>query len=151
MGGIDLDPASCEQANETVKADRYYSAADNGLIMPWYGRVWLNPPYGRSDGTSNQGIWSSTLARTYLDGRIDAACLLINAVTDRVWFWPLWDFPICFVHKRIRFHSPSADKAAPTHGSAIVYFGGDCAAFVEHFKPLGRVALPHEAGVSVFA
>ena len=36
MGGIDLDPASCEQANRTVQAANYFSAEDNGLLQPWY-------------------------------------------------------------------------------------------------------------------
>jgi ParB family chromosome partitioning protein len=31
MGSIDLDPASCELANTTVKANRYYSRNVDGL------------------------------------------------------------------------------------------------------------------------
>lgn len=45
MGTIDIDPASSDKANETVQAEHYYTIADNGLVRPWYGRVWLNPPY----------------------------------------------------------------------------------------------------------
>ncbi len=44
LGGIDLDPASCAQANETVQAARYCGVADDGLKQEWKGRVWLNPP-----------------------------------------------------------------------------------------------------------
>ena len=47
MGGcIDLDPASCDRAQDIVKANKYYTNKDNGLTKPWIAKnVFLNPPY----------------------------------------------------------------------------------------------------------
>lgn len=45
LGDFDLDP--CGAPNHSL-AKRTYQLDDgeNGLELEWYGRVWLNPPYG---------------------------------------------------------------------------------------------------------
>lgn len=50
LGGIDLDPASCAEANRTVKAHRFFARKENGFRREWHAKtVFLNPPGGLSD------------------------------------------------------------------------------------------------------
>lgn len=46
LGPFDLDPCTPEKMPWKT-AERRYTIKENGLWMPWHGRVWLNPPYGR--------------------------------------------------------------------------------------------------------
>lgn len=143
MGGIDLDPASCATANETVQAERFFTAKDDGLSQEWAGRVWMNPPYGKEDGKSNQGRWTARLIEQYEACAIDQAVFLVNATTDRAWFKPLWSYPICFVDQRIQFLDPNGNRqTSPTHGNALVYLGPRIDRFVEIFSQFGQVVVP---------
>lgn len=139
MGGIDLDPASCAQANETVRATRYYDIQSNGLDKEWNGRVWLNPPYGRSEDGSNQDVWSSRLIDQYHDGVTTEAILLVNAAVDTRWFQRLFNYPICFPAQRINFSTPESTISGSTHGSALVYFGPHDRHFADVFGRFGTV------------
>ena len=49
MGRIDLDAASCEEANAKVKANRIFTADDDGLRQDWKGTVWCSPPVSSGD------------------------------------------------------------------------------------------------------
>ncbi len=44
---FDLDPCSPHDAETYVPANTKYTIFDDGLMREWFGRVWLNPPYGR--------------------------------------------------------------------------------------------------------
>jgi ParB family chromosome partitioning protein len=135
MGGIDLDPASCEQANETVRAEVFYTKDDDGFSQAWSGRVWMNPPYGKEDGESNQSRWTKRLIDSYENGEILSAVFIVNAATSATWFQRFWDYPICFVRRRISFVSPSGEKNSPTQGNVFVYLGDDIEGFVDNFSP----------------
>jgi ParB family chromosome partitioning protein len=155
LGNIDLDPASCEEANRVVKARHYYTTEVDGLLMEWFGRVWLNPPYGNhpSLGTSNQGAWSERMFVAYRSKKVEAAIMLVNAVTDRVWFRPAWEHSICFTDHRIKFLTPvdSPDVHQPTHGNAFIYLGPRHDRFARRFIRFGPVVPPGAAMVSVLS
>jgi hypothetical protein len=145
MGTIDLDPASCESANETIKATRYYDKQTNGFDKPWNGHIWLNPPYGREDGSSNQEAWSRRLIEQYQDGITQEAILLVNAAVDTKWFQRLFDYPICFPHHRINFTTPEPTASGSTHGSALIYFGPKPQEFARIFSQFGVIVQRYQA------
>lgn len=90
MGGIELDPASSAEANETIRAERFFAIEDDGLKKSWKARsVWLNPPYGKHKGQSNQGRWAKRLVYEYQQGNVGQAILLVNAYIGYVWFTEL--------------------------------------------------------------
>ncbi len=140
MGSIDLDPASNEIANKVVRAATYFSIVDDGLSRQWWGRIFLNPPYGIENGVSNQAKWSDYLIKQYRGGKIEQAILLVNAVPSNKWFAPLWAFPICFTNHRIKFYSEATISEQPTHSNAFVYMGANEAKFVRVFSQFGTVA-----------
>jgi hypothetical protein len=142
LGAIDLDPASCELADRTVRATHYFTAQDDGLTQPWYGRVFLNPPYGKVSGKSSQDIWSRKIIDEFHSGRVHAAILLVNACIGDRWFNRLWDYPLCFVDRRIRFDSPNGHKSSPTKGNCFVYFGDHVQHFHTVFSKHGTVVTP---------
>jgi phage N-6-adenine-methyltransferase len=44
--GIEFDLDVASPPHKTcVPCKRYYTQADNGLLQPWYGIVWMNPPF----------------------------------------------------------------------------------------------------------
>jgi len=78
MGGFDLDPAAgCEP---TPIADERYTPADDGLTSPWFGTVWLNPPF------SEKVPWFSRLVDQYRNGDVDAAVALSTVDPSCSWF-----------------------------------------------------------------
>jgi hypothetical protein len=143
LGGIDLDPASCAEANQTVKATRYFTEADNGLMQHWSGHVWLNPPYGRT--TQGQGSYLEQFTRkmllAYEGGLVSAGMMLIPVNTATSWFTPLWQYPICFPAKRIDFVG-SCDRRGGrvSFGTCFVYLGPSVAQFIEVFGKFGTIA-----------
>lgn len=135
LGGIDLDPASCAQANETVRAARYYTEDDDGLSQPWKGRLWLNPPYG-----GQAGAFVTRLVQQHDAGNVTAGIALITALTtDTNWFRPLWDHVLCFAYGRIKFDSNDGTGSSNTAGSIFIYLGPDRDRFQAEFEQFGAV------------
>lgn len=135
MGGIDLDPASNQEANaDVVKARKYYTEETDGLSQAWGGRVWLNPPYA---DIGPQFV--AKLIEAYNAGHVAEAVLLVNPRTDTAWFQPLFDFTLCFTNGRIKFWKADGSAESPTTGSVFVYLGPNRDRFAEVFSQFGAI------------
>ena len=139
MGGIDLDPASSDHAQRTVRATVYYTAETDGLAQPWRGRVWLNPPY-RADLI---GRFVRKLLDELEAGNVTEAVLLVHARTDAAWFHEAAGgaVAVCFKLGRISFETPDGTGDSPTTGSAFLYYGDRPDRFARIFGDSGLVFL----------
>ena len=137
MGCIDLDPASSEIANKSVKAGKYFTKDEDGLLKKWSGNVWMNPPYSQPEIS----LFSSKLVANYRAGDIKQAIVLVNNATETAWFHTMLEVSsaVCFVKSRIRFVSPDGESGAPLQGQAILYLGDNGEKFFDEFSQYGVV------------
>ena len=131
MGEIDLDPCSNSKESPNVPARRHFTINDDGLQWPWYGRVYMNPPYGREIAD-----WVEFLCESYEGGNVSEAIALVPSRTDTVWFRRFRKYPRCFIWGRLKFSNH--DNSAP-FPSMVVYLGENTQAFVEAFGDIGDV------------
>lgn len=149
LGEIDLDPASCEEANQIVKANSFLGKEDDGFSRNWHGRVFLNPPGGRMIGNkSSQKEWYWKLAREYLMGRVESGVFVafsvellqttqVNVPTDLI---PPARLPFCIPKRRVAYVTPGGKTGkSPPHSSAILFIGSQKEQFKACFESLGEV------------
>jgi hypothetical protein len=147
LTNIDLDPASSELANKVVKAETYFS--NGGLNKNWFGKVFLNPPYGRG-GTA--GIWLKKAFHEYLIGNVNEIIVLTKSVPGYIWydraFHGAWFKSVCITWGRISFYRPEwvvsgeiiypKDSISKT-ASTFWYSGDNIDEFERIFSELGTV------------
>ncbi len=140
LGGIDLDPASNALANETVQAKEIYTANDNGLAMPWNGRVFVNPPYGVENGQSVAGRFCTKAIEEHAAGNASEVIILVNSVHSQKWQAPLYDHAVCLVDHRIKFVTgDGGENENPTFQNIFVYLGPRKEEFAAAFSKFGYV------------
>jgi phage N-6-adenine-methyltransferase len=136
LGGFDLDPASSEIANRTVRAARIFTAEDDGLAQEWpVGSIWINPPYAQP----LMGQFADRFAAEIRRG--STGIMLVNNATETAWFQTVAAecSAICFPKSRIRFLDPEGNPGAPLQGQAILYCGPDADTFEGAFAGFGLV------------
>lgn len=138
LGEIDLDPASCRLANREVKAKRYYSVREDGLLQPWYGRVWLNPPFPWE-------LWVEKFCSEWDARNIQAAIVLCETRVTTAFYFQRMIGRSAAVLKMTGRHTFWGPKAgAPDEGHELYFYGADPALFAKAFAQFGRVFVPHQ-------
>ena len=136
MGGIDLDPATSNEAQAVIKATRCFTPDDNlSLTSQWTGRIWLNPPYARP-------LISRFIDKLIAEEGVSQAAVLVNNATETEWGQKLllWCDVACFPKGRIKFWRPRK-ASAPLQGQMICYRGERADRFGEVFAKYGVVLL----------
>lgn len=169
LGGIDLDPASSNTANEYVGAKEIYTIKDDGLNeMKWHGNVYLFPPpqsyfwhkksarWKTTRGlsptlTSGQAVWWKAIKRKWLTGEIESGIYFTNYLDMAMYCQDIFDHPVCILKTRpslIRhYFLDDVIKPCATSASMVVYLqpkqdieeSTQC--FIDTYEDKGRIIL----------
>jgi phage N-6-adenine-methyltransferase len=121
VGRIDLDPCSPGKLHSRVQAARHYTTREDGLVRDWRGRVFMNPPYGRTIGR-----WVAKARSEVEVGHAEWVIGLVPARTDTRWWH---DHVAGLAHAwllrgRLAFGDGTTPAPFP---SAVVLWGGSLA------------------------
>lgn len=114
MGWFDLDPCSNERS--CVRAGARIALPDDGLAVPWTGRVFVNPPY------SDVLPWVNKACVSTHRGANVWMLLKLDPTTR--WFTLLTSFSRVIVHafrRRVAFERPDKPPLTAPFPSALVH------------------------------
>lgn len=132
LGEFDLDPSTCiPQPWKTAKT--CWTIEDDGFTRDWFGRVWLNPPYGPETRK-----WMAKL-RDH-----DNGIALIFARTETAMFFEsIWNnaHSILFIQGRLHFHYPDGTRASSNSGgpSVLIAYGENNTKALEESQIPGKL------------
>lgn len=138
LGAFELDPCAAPAPRPWATARRHYdiTQGQDGLALPWAGRVWLNPPYG----TAETPPWLSRIG----DHGIGTALLFARTETRmfRELIWPKAS-SIMFLFGRPHFYSPQGKRADGNSGGplALITWGAMDAALLRESGLAGKFIL----------
>lgn len=165
-GSIDLDPASSDDANLIIQADRFFTWRENGLKQPWKAdSVYLFPPKSTLNGEeqpkdtrlfqknlrfkkSAQRVWLELCYKKWLHNEFGHAVIFLTSsevallVTQKIGF----DFPLCVLAERPKLLKEKDLKPVKAKVFGFVYYlpsqlnyEDSIRRFTEHYSSLGRV------------
>lgn len=112
LGKFDLDPCVPETMPWPT-APTMWSKADDGLSQSWFGRVWLNPPYGAPM------VIVPWMKRMAMHG--NGIALIFARTETRCWFDYIWPVAhaVMFAEGRPHFHDVTGKRAEGNSGAPV--------------------------------
>jgi ParB family chromosome partitioning protein len=144
LGTIDMDPCSCAQAQEVVRATTFFSKSDDGLSKDWRGKLFMNPPY--SHPLIDRFV--EKLLQHYDRGDIPAAVALTNNGTETEVIGRLAAAAsaLCFPSPRVKFLNEKGEQGSPLQGQVLCFLGREPERFVRVFAEFGTCWRPAGGG-----
>lgn len=130
LGEFDLDPC-CPVNPPFFHAKNNFTIDDDGLKKKWFGRVYLNPPYGKG-----MNLWLEKLKK-----HNNGIALIFARTETKCFFEHIWDdaYGILFVKGRIRFyHVNGVQGGTPGAPSVFIAYGEENAIALKNSKIEGR-------------
>jgi hypothetical protein len=111
LGAFDLDPCA-PVVRPWPMAAQHFTIEDDGLLKPWSGRVWLNPPYG-----AEVGRWLQRLG-----DHGDGIALIFARTEAEAFFAQVWHRAdaVLFIRGRLTFYTVEGVKARGNSGGPSV-------------------------------
>lgn len=131
LGHFDLDPCS-PVVRPWDTADFHNTIESDGLASGWFGRVWLNPPYGPETGK-----WLAKLA-----AHNNGIALIFARTETQAFFDWVWNCAtaVLFIKGRLRFHRVNGEQSKVNAGapSVLAAYGSGNAAILEKCGIVGK-------------
>lgn len=130
IDGFNVDVAA--GAEKSPIADERYTIEDDGLVMPWFGKVWCNPPY------SEPHKWVNKASEEWSKDDVDLIVFLVKGDSSTNWWHDLYELAsyVCFIDRRLSFGEGSNSAPFPNH---IFTVGEPTDELLEELEDIGAV------------
>ncbi len=114
LGSFDLDPCACPDPRPWSTAETHWTREDAPLKREWFGRVWLNPPFGPKP------LVTAFMKRMAQHRR--GIALLFARTETELFFDTVWTqaSAVLFLKGRPHFHRADGKRASANSGCPIV-------------------------------